>query len=80
MALSEGNFSIRSSASLALGKLGNKRAVEPLIRGLGSENSIVRESSVLLLIEIGDGRAVEPLIKYLKTNTGVKPETPGNMT
>ena len=49
MALSEGNFSIRSSASLALGKLGNKRAVEPLI-------------------------------KYLKTNTGVKPETPGNMT
>jgi HEAT repeat protein len=54
--------------------------VEPLIRGLSSENKNIRENSVFLLIEIGDERAVEPLIKYLKTNIRAQPKIQENKT
>ncbi|WP_243684183.1 HEAT repeat domain-containing protein [Methanosarcina barkeri] len=54
--------------------------MEPLIRGLNSENQNIRENSVFLLIDIGDERAVKPLTKYLNANTRAQPEIQENKT
>ncbi|NIM18215.1 MAG: hypothetical protein GTO45_39950 [Candidatus Aminicenantes bacterium] len=49
-----------------LGKIGDKRAVEPLINSLKDENARVREGAVEALGKIKDKRAIEPLIHSLK--------------
>jgi len=54
---------VRREASAALGKLGNARAVEPLIKCL--EDKPVRRAAATALGQLGDARAVEPLIKCL---------------
>ena len=51
--------------SISLGKLGDPRVVEPLIKELGDENGNVRGGATLSLGKLGDLRAVEPLIKTL---------------
>jgi HEAT repeat protein len=58
--------SVRRSAAKALGRIGDKRAVEPLIQALKDENYCVREEAAWALGDIGDTRAVEPLIQSLK--------------
>ena len=50
----------------ALGNIGDERAVEPLIKALGDEDSYTRQLTAMALGKIGDARAVEPLIKALK--------------
>jgi HEAT repeat protein len=57
---------IREAAAGALGDIGDKRAVEPLIGALSDDKTWVRRSAVEALGEIGDSRAVEPLIKALE--------------
>ncbi len=52
-------------ASDALGKIGDKRAVEPLITALDDEDELVREGAAKALGMLGDKRAVEPLITAL---------------
>jgi HEAT repeat protein len=53
---------------LALGDLGDKRAVEPLLATLKNNDSdSVRTGVVVSLGVIGDKRAIEPLEKLLKT-------------
>lgn len=54
---------VRVNVAIALGKIGNPRAVEPLIIALKDED--VRFSSALALGDIKDPRAVEPLIVAL---------------
>ena len=50
----------------ALEKIGDARAVEPLINALlGDEDRQIRESVAVALGDIGDTRAVEPLINAL---------------
>ena len=61
-ALGEGNL----AAAEALGEIGDKRAVEPLIKALGDDDPLVRDHAASALGEIGDKRAVEPLIKVLE--------------
>ena len=61
----KGDLDVRSEAVEAVGKIGDKRAVEPLIQALNDENKYVREGAALALAEIGDKRAVEPLIQAL---------------
>jgi hypothetical protein len=67
----------RQIAAKALGKIGDKRAVEPLIKTLKDGNIHVRRqprppynyyscSVIQALGDIGDKRAVEPLIKALE--------------
>ncbi|MFB0564273.1 MAG: HEAT repeat domain-containing protein [Candidatus Aminicenantaceae bacterium] len=57
---------IQEQASKALGKIKDKRAVEPLIQALKDENFIGQWEAVWALGEIKDKRAVEPLIEALK--------------
>ena len=52
-----------SAAAWALGKIGDKRAVEPLIEALKHEHVGLRATSADSLGELGDERAVEPLIE-----------------
>ncbi len=59
--LGEGNLTVVE----ALGKIGDVRAVEPLIKALEDEDEDVRRNAVVALGKIGDARAFEPLIKKL---------------
>ena len=53
------------TAAEALGKIGDKRAVEPLIKALEDKDGYVSQHSARALGKIGDTRAVEPLIELL---------------
>ncbi len=59
---------VRESAAGALGKIGDARAVEPLIKALRDDNEDVCSSAAEALGQIGDARAVEPLINALRDN------------
>ena len=64
-ALSDDDSDVRRHAAEALGKLGDKRAVDPLINALADDDSIVRRDAAEALGLLGDKRAVDPLIKAL---------------
>jgi len=67
--------SVRSSdrfhSAEALGELGDKGAVEPLIKLLGDEDLSVREGAAWALGELRDARAVQPLINVLGDENSV---------
>ncbi len=56
----------RSRAALALAKMGDERAVEPLIKGLKEGWFLMRSEAVRALGEVGDERAVEPLMEMVR--------------
>ena len=58
------DHNIRLAAASALGKVGDSRAIDPLITALDDQQG-VNEMAALALGEIGDSRAVEPLTKSL---------------
>lgn len=58
------DHNIRLAAASVLGRVGDSRAVEPLIDALDDQQG-VNEVAALALGEIGDSRAVEPLINAL---------------
>ena len=62
-ALRHENFHVRCVAAIALGYIGDKRAVEPLIRALG--DSEIRQEAANSLIMLGE-YAVDPLIKTFR--------------
>jgi HEAT repeat protein len=62
----EKSFVIRWPASVALGDIGDPRAVGPLIVLLKDADSIMRSSAAESLGKIGDTRSVEPLIAALQ--------------
>jgi HEAT repeat protein len=53
------------AAASALGNLGDRRAVEPLIEALDDEYWNVKQSAALALGNLGDIRAIRPLIRAL---------------
>ena len=55
-----------TSATWTLGKIGDRRAVEPLIAAMKDRDKGVKKGAAVALGDIGDGRAVEPLIQALK--------------
>ncbi|RMD59060.1 MAG: NACHT domain-containing protein, partial [Nitrospirae bacterium] len=59
------NREVRKRAAEALGKIGDTRAVEPLIEALGDDDWRVRERAAEALVKIGDAKAVDALIKAL---------------
>jgi HEAT repeat protein len=63
-ALQDSRWEVRFAAARALGRIGDPRAVEPLIAALKEEDG--RSSAARAPGEIGDARAVEPLIFALK--------------
>jgi HEAT repeat protein len=54
----------RKEAAEALGKIGDARAVDPLVAGLKHHDSAVRDAAAEALEKIGDARAVESLKQY----------------
>jgi HEAT repeat protein len=73
-ALNDENGYVRAGAAEALGKIGDKRAIEPLIQALRDDNLLrsvrsgVRARAAEALGRIGDKRAVEPLIQVSKND------------
>ena len=61
MALENGGRPVRERAAEALGRIGDPRAVDPLIEALEDEYAFVRYFSARALGEIGDHRAMRPL-------------------
>lgn len=64
-ALDDERASVRREAAIALGRIGDARAVEPLIQTLKDQYDYVRREAAYALGIIGDARAVEPLIQAL---------------
>lgn len=56
---------VRHKVAEVLGRIGEDRAVEPLIKALENENSRVRATAAEALGKIGDFRAAKPLSKVL---------------
>ncbi len=66
-ALQHEKHGLRMGAAEALGKIGDRRAVTPLIRCLQEdENDFVRAKAAEALGRIGNQRAINPLIRALK--------------
>ena len=64
--IEDGNYKVRVQAALVLGKLGDPRAVRPLIKALGDSNKTVRGIAASALGQLGDAAAVEPMRDLLR--------------
>jgi hypothetical protein len=60
------SYKMRVQAALVLGKLGDSRAVQPLIKALGDQNKSVRGIAASALGQLGDSSAVDPLRDLLR--------------
>jgi HEAT repeat protein len=60
------DYNVRRRAVEALGKIGDPKAVDPLINALKDEDEYVRKNAAGALGKIGDPKAVDPLINALK--------------
>jgi HEAT repeat protein len=58
----------RGRAALMLGKLGDPRAVEPLIRALDAPGFQTPLYAAQSLGKLGDPRAIEPLLRAIETH------------
>jgi len=56
---------IRAAAATSLATLGDRRAVDPLIRALADPSADVRDAAAAALGDLGDHRAIVPLIASL---------------
>ena len=68
-ALSEGDGNLRWGAAIALGKIRDPRAIDPLIRALADKYENVRAESASSLAEMGKP-ALGPLLRFLKFTEG----------
>ena len=62
---------VRVEAAKALGKIGDSRAVGPLISALSNNDYYVRWEAAKALGKIGDSRAVGPLISALSDSARI---------
>ena len=70
----EEDYKIRLACADALGKLGDRYAVAPLIEVVTDQNErsvYVKESAACALGLLGDTRAVEPLVNILNSSKGI---------
>ncbi|MBH8574544.1 HEAT repeat domain-containing protein [Nostocaceae cyanobacterium CENA369] len=71
-----GGYPLRRNAARALGKLGDRRAVAPLMRALECSDFYVREAAAQSLEMLGDLSCIPLLIELLKDNVpGTLPAT-----
>ncbi|HOL55553.1 MAG TPA: HEAT repeat domain-containing protein, partial [bacterium] len=68
-ALNDKEWTVRSSAAEALGKIKDTRAIDPLIKVLADKDIAVRLSVIEALGEIGDKKAIEPLKKVASNDS-----------
>jgi phycocyanobilin lyase subunit alpha len=73
----DGGYPLRRNAATALGKLGDRQAVLPLIQCLECEDYYVRESAAQALEMLGDRSAISPLIKLLDGSLQAAVQYPG---
>ena len=74
----DGGYPLQRNAAKALGKLGDKQAVEPLINRLVSSDDVyVRESAAQALEMLGDAKAIPPLLKLLDGGVEAATQVPG---
>ncbi len=73
----DGGYPLRRNAARALGKLGDKRAVLPLIQCLESSDFYVREASAQALEQLGDSGSVPALLKLLHGGVEAAQQVPG---
>lgn len=60
---------VRGRAALMLGKLGDRRAVDPLIDALDAPGYQTRVHAAQSLGKLGDPRAIPPLVRVVETET-----------
>jgi HEAT repeats len=61
----------RGSAATSLGKLGDLRAVEPLIASLKEDNFTITQNASAALAQLKDKRAIDPLKQaYIRWSSG----------
>lgn len=68
------NYRVRLACADALGRIGDRFAVAPLIEVVRDEDEksvYLRESAVSALGLLGDSRAVDPLVSILETKQGI---------
>jgi phycocyanobilin lyase subunit alpha len=73
----DGGYPLRRNAATALGKLGDRQAVLPLIQCLQCEDYYVRESAAQALERLGNPSAIPPLIKLLDGGVEAAVQYPG---
>jgi phycocyanobilin lyase alpha subunit len=73
----DGGYPLRRNAATALGKLGDRQAILPLIQCLECEDYYVRESAAQALEMLGDPSAIHPLIKLLDGGIQAAVQYPG---
>ena len=73
----DGGYPLRRNAARALGKLGDLRAVPPLIASLDCPDFYVREAAAQSLGSLGDCRCVSALIKFLAGGVEAAQKVPG---
>lgn len=73
----DGGYPLRRNAARALGKIGDTKAVEPLISCLSFEDYYVREAAAQALETIGDERAINPLMQLLAGGVEAATTVPG---
>jgi HEAT repeat protein len=64
-----GGYPLRRRAAEALGRIGDLRAVPPLLEALNCSDIYVRDSTVWALGELADLRAIPPLLALLQAET-----------
>jgi HEAT repeat protein len=70
-----GGYPLRRRAAEALGRIGDLRAVPPLLEALDCPDIYVRDAVVWALGELGDLEAIPPLLTLLKAETEQPNET-----
>ena len=73
----DGGYPLRRNAARALGKLGNKSAVEPLIHCLEFPDFYVREAAAQALEMLQDRRCIPSLTKLLDGGVAAATRVPG---
>lgn len=73
----DGGYPLRRNAARALGKLGDTRAVPPLISCLQFPDFYVREAAAQALEMLGDCRCIEPLRQLLDGGVAAATQVPG---
>ncbi|MEL6496430.1 MAG: HEAT repeat domain-containing protein [Cyanobacteria bacterium J06623_7] len=73
----DGGYPLRRNAARALGKLEDKRAVEPLMRCLNFPDYYVREAAAQALEMLDDRRCISALVKLLAGGVATATRVPG---
>lgn len=73
----DGGYPLRRNAAKALGKLGDRRAVPPLIRSLDCSDYYVRESAAQALEQLGDPTCIPALVNLLDGGVAAAQRVPG---